>query len=639
MAGTMTSSRYLKELKEKIINSIPPKVIVKNVEFEGPLLVIYVENPQELAGSGDIIKKLAKDLRKRIIIRPDPKSLRPPEEAKEIILKIVPEDAQITNFFFDEENGEVIIEAEKPGVVIGKQGATLREIMKAVGWSPKVIRTPPIKSKTIESIRQFLINARDDRKEILRRIGERIHRGAIYEEKWVRVTFLGGSREVGRSCYLLQTPESKILIDCGVNVSNIQQSPYLYVPEVQPLDSIDAVVITHAHLDHCGLVPILYKYGYKGPIYLTPPTRDLMVLLQLDFIEVAAREGTSAPYDSSLIREALKHTITLDYGVVTDISPDVRLTFYNAGHILGSAIAHFHIGEGHYNIAFTGDFKFERTRLFDRAETNFPRLEALVMEATYGGSNDFQPTRREAEERLIAIINETIKRGGKVLIPTFAVGRSQEVMIVLEEAIRNEKIEQVPVYLDGMIYEATAIHTAYPEYLNANLRDLIFHHGINPFISENFVKVDSASKRQEAIEESSPSIILATSGMLNGGPVMEYFKALAPDERNTLIFVGYQAEGTLGRRIQKGWREIPFPSNGKREVVQVNMSVETVDGFSGHSDRKQLMNYIRALGSRPEKVLTVHGDEGKCIDLASSIYKTYRIETRAPMNLETVRFI
>lgn len=639
MVGKMASNRYLKELKEKIINSIPPGVIIKNIEFEGPLLVIYVENPQEFAGSGDIVKKLAKDLRKRIIIRPDPKSLRPPEEAKEIIKKIVPEDAQITNFFFDEENGEVIIEAEKPGVVIGKQGATLREIMKAVGWSPKVIRTPPIKSKTIENIRQFLLTSREDRKEILRRIGERIHRGTIYEEKWVRVTFLGGSREVGRSCYLLQTPESKILIDCGVNVSNIQQSPYLYVPEVQPLDSIDAVVITHAHLDHCGLVPILYKYGYRGPIYLTPPTRDLMVLLQLDFIEVAAREGTPTPYDSSYIREALKHTIPLDYGVVTDISPDVRLTFYNAGHILGSAIAHFHIGEGHYNIAFTGDFKFERTRLFDRAETNFPRLEAIVMEATYGGSNDFQPTRREAEERLIAIINETLKRGGKVLIPTFAVGRSQEVMIALEEAIRNKKIEQVPVYLDGMIYEATAIHTAYPEYLNTNLRDLIFHHGINPFISENFVKVDSVSKRQEAIEEKSPSIILATSGMLNGGPVMEYFKALAPDEKNTLIFVGYQAEGTLGRRIQKGWREVPVPSGGKREVVQVNMSVETVDGFSGHSDRKQLMNYVRALSSKPEKVLTVHGDEGKCIDLASSIYKTYRIETRAPMNLETVRFV
>jgi hypothetical protein len=634
----MTSDSYLRELKERIITSLPAGVRVKNVEFEGPLLVIYVDNPQELA-EVDIIKKLAKDLRKRIIIRPDPRSLKPPEEAKEIIKETVPEDAQLTSFFFDEENGEVIIEAEKPGVVIGKQGATLREIMKRVGWSPRVIRTPPIKSKTVNNIRQFLISVKDDRKDILTKIGERIHRGVIHDEKWVRVTFLGGSREVGRSCYLMQTPESKIMVDCGVNVSNIQYSPYLYIPEAQPLDSIDAVVITHAHLDHCGLVPILYKYGYRGPIYLTPPTRDLMVLLQLDFIEVAAREGSQTPFESSFIREALKHTITLDYGVVTDISPDVRLTFYNAGHILGSAIAHFHIGEGLYNIAFTGDFKFERTRLFDRAETNFPRLEALVMEATYGGSNDLQPSRKEAEDRLIQIINETTQKGGKVLIPTFSVGRSQEVMIALEEAIRYERANQIPVYLDGMIYEATAIHTAYPEYLNANLRDMIFHHGLNPFISDNFVNVDSTSKRDEVITEEKPSVILATSGMLNGGPVMEYLKNLAPDERNTLIFVGYQAEGTLGRRIQKGWREVPFPVNGKREVVIVEMNVETVDGFSGHSDRRQLMNYIKALSSKPEKVITVHGDENKCVDLASSIYKSNRIETRAPMNIETVRFV
>lgn len=636
----MSSREYIKQLKEKIRELVPENVKIKNIEFEGPLLVIYVENPQEFAESGDIVKRLAKDLRKRIIVRPDPKSLKPPEEAKEIIKQIVPEEAQITGFFFDEENGEVIIEAEKPGIVIGKNGATLREIMKAVGWSPRAVRTAPLKSKTIESVREFLLSFKDERKEILKRIGERIHRGTIYEDKWVRVTFLGGAREVGRSCYLLQTPESKVLIDCGVNVGNIQQSPYLYIPEVQPLDSIDAVVITHAHLDHCGLLPVLFKYGYRGPVYLTPPTRDLMVLLQIDFIEVAGREGSPVPYESQHVREALKHTIHLDYGVVTDITPDIRLTFYNAGHILGSAIAHFHIGEGLYNIAFTGDFKFEKTRLFDRAFTNFPRVEALIIEATYGGSEDFQPSRKEAEEKLIEIIKKTFERGGKVLIPTFAVGRSQEVMIVLEEAIRNGILDPVPVYLDGMIYEATAIHTAYPEYLNSHLRDLIFHQGINPFISESFVRVDSPSKRQDVIDSSEPSVILATSGMLNGGPVMEYFRALAPDEKNTIVFVGYQAEGTLGRRIQKGWKEVPLPSGGgKRDVITVNMQVETVDGFSGHSDRRQLMNYVRALKQKPEKVLTVHGDESKCIDLASSIYKTYRIETKAPMNLETVRFL
>lgn len=625
------------EISKKVKELVPKNIRIKDVELEGPWVVIYIENPQELA-EVDIVKKLAKELRKRIIIRPDPKILKPKAEAKEIIKRIVPEEAKITSIEFDEENGEVIIEAEKPGMVIGRQGVTFREIMKEVGWSPRVVRTPPLKSKIIESIRDYLASVREERQKELRRIGLRIHRAVLPNGNWVRVTFLGGCREVGRSCYLLQTRHSKVLIDCGVNVSNVSETPYLYLPEVQPLDSLDAVVITHAHLDHCGLVPLLYKFNYNGPIYVTPPTRDLMVLLQLDFIEVAEREK-EAIYSSAMVREALKHTITLNYGEVTDISPDLRLTFYNAGHILGSAIAHFHVGEGLYNIAFTGDFKFERTRLFDKSATNFPRLEALIMEATYGGANDLQPSRTEAEQRLIEIINETIERGGKVLIPAFAVGRSQEVMVVLEEAIREKRLKEVPIYMDGMIYEATAIHTAYPEYLNATLRDLILYNGINPFISENFVRVDSANKRESVINDPSPCVIIAPSGMLNGGPVMEYFRHLAENEKNTLVFVGYQAEGTLGRKLQKGWREIPFSVDGRREVVNVRMRIETVDGFSGHSDRKQLINYVKYLNPKPSKIVTVHGDENKCIELASTIYKTYKIETRAPMNMETIRFL
>ncbi|NHW88533.1 MAG: beta-CASP ribonuclease aCPSF1 [Archaeoglobales archaeon] len=627
----------LDEIKKKVRELVPSNIRIKDIEFEGPLLVVYIQNPQELAGI-DIVKKLAKELRKRIVIRPDPKILKPKNEAKEIIMKIVPEEAKISSIEFDEENGEVIIEAEKPGVVIGRQGTTFREIMKETGWSPRVVRTPPIKSNVIESIRTYLTSVKEERQSELRKIGERIHRKILPDGNWVRVTFLGGCREVGRSCYLLQTRYSKVLIDCGVNVSNISETPYLYLPEVQPLDSLDAVVITHAHLDHCGLVPLLYKYNYRGPIYVTPPTRDLMVLLQLDFIEVAGREK-EAIYSSAMVREAMKHTITLNYGEVTDISPDLRLTFYNAGHILGSAIAHFHIGEGLYNIAFTGDFKFEKTRLFDKTVTNFPRLEALIMEATYGGVNDFQPSRTEAEQRLIEIINQTVEKGGKVLIPTFAVGRSQEVMVVLEEAIRERKLKEVPIYIDGMIYEATAIHTAYPEYLNSELRDMILYNGINPFISDSFVRVDSAEKRDSVINDPSPCVILSPSGMLNGGPVMEYFKHLAEDEKNTIVFVGYQAEGTLGRKVQKGWKEIPFPTNGRREVIDVKMRVETVDGFSGHSDRKQLLNYVKFLNPKPSKIVTVHGDEMKCVELASAIYKTYKIETRAPLNMETVRFL
>ncbi len=635
----MSVEEVLFELKRKVQSKLPPDVNVTGLEFEGPELVIYTDDPKKLADDGDIIRNLAKELRKRVVVRPDLKVLAEPEISIIKIQEVVPKEAVLTNYYFDGETGEVQIEAEKPGLVIGRHGATLREITKLIGWTPKVVRTPPVRSTTIANIKDYLRSVQTERKSILRTVGRKIHRDIASKDQWVRITTLGGCREVGRSCMLLSTPESRIIIDCGVNVgSDDSATPYLYVPEVYPLNQIDAVVLTHAHLDHAGLVPMLYKYGYEGPIYCTPPTRDLAVLLQLDYIEIAGREGKRLPYDSTMVREALKHTITLNYGDVTDIAPDTKLTMHNAGHILGSSIAHFHIGDGLYNVAFTGDQKFERTRLFDPAVCNFPRLETLVTEATYGGTNSIQPSRKDAEVTLINVVKETINKGGKVIIPAFSVGRSQEVMVVLEEAIRKKIIDEVPVCLDGMIYEATAIHTTYPEYLNNDLRDLIFHKGINPFLAQCFVKVESPKQRTEIIE-GPPCVILATSGMLNGGPVLEYLKRLGPDEKNTLVIVGYQAEGTLGRRIQKGWKELPLSVEGKTQTVKINLEVTTVDGFSGHSDRQQLMEYMRRLYPKPGRVITNHGEEGNCLDLASSIYKRYRIPTMAPMNLETVRLV
>ncbi len=634
----MPVEESLDELKHKVVEKLPSQIKITELEFEGPELVIYTDDPRAFADNGEIVKKLARELRKRIVVRPDPRVLADPETSIVEISKIVPEEAGITNHYFDFDTGEIVVEARKPGLVIGRHGATLREITKHIGWTPKVVRTPPIDSTTVKEIRQYLRAYSDERKELLKTMGRKIHREVTAKDQWARVTSLGGCREVGRSSFILSTPESRILVECGVNVSSEESAtPYLYAPEVSPLDQIDAVVLTHAHLDHAGLVPLLFKYGFKGPIYCTPPTRDLMSLLQLDYLDVAAREGKKIPYDSATIREGIKHSIVLNYGVVTDIAPDIRLTFHNAGHILGSSIAHFHLGEGLYNVAFTGDFKYEQSRLFDPAVNNFPRLEALIMEATYGGPQDQTPSRREAENKLINIIKHTTSRNGKVLIPAFAVGRSQEVMIVLEEAIRKKAIDEIPVYLDGMIWEATAIHTTYPEYLNNELRNMIFHEGMNPFLSESFTRVEPGM-RQDIIE-GEPCVILATSGMLNSGPVIEYLKAIGPHEDNTLVFVGYQAEGTLGRRIQKGWKEIPVSDNGRTSTMQINMEALTVDGFSGHSDRQQLIEYVKRMSPRPEKIVTSHGDENKCMDLAGTIYKKFKIETRSPMNLETIRFI
>jgi uncharacterized protein len=628
----------IQEIKNTIIKRLPTRVQVAKVEFEGPEVVIYTKNPEIITENGDLIRDLAKDIRKRIIIRSDRSVLMDPEKSIHRIHEIVPEEAKITNISFDEVTCEVIIEARKPGLVIGKYGVTSREIVKQIGWAPKILRTPPISSEIIQRIRRTLRKNSKERKKILQDLGNRIHREVTIDNEWTRLTSLGGFREVGRSSLFLQTPNSKILLDCGVNVAGVDDKssyPYLNVPEFV-LDNLDAVIISHAHLDHSGFLPYLYHYGYEGPVYCTTPTRDLMTLLQLDHIDIAHREDKPLPFNVKHVKKSIKHTITLDYGEVTDIAPDIRLTLHNAGHILGSAITHMHIGDGQHNFVYTGDFKFERSRLLEPAVAKFPRIESLMMESTYGGHEDVQPTRNDAEKELIKTIYQTLERKGKILIPVFAVGRAQELMIVLDEYIRHGIIDEVPIYIDGMIWEATAIHTARPEYLSKDLRDQIFHMGRNPFISDVFKKVNGIEERRDIVE-GEPAIILSTSGMLSGGNSVEYFKWLCEDEKSSLVFVGYQAEGSLGRRLQKGWKEIPLKEEGKTNVYNVKMQIKTIEGFSGHSDRKQLMDYVRRLSPKPEKILICHGDNYKTMDLASSIYRAFKIETKTPMNLETVR--
>ena len=639
----MSSEEILENIKKVVSETVPIGTVVTAVEFEGPEVVIYTRNPSMLVEETDVVKEIAKKIQKRIVIRPDASVLVEKEEATRLIREIVPPEAEITGITFDPTIYEVIIEAKKPGVVIGRNGEVMREIIKKVRWAPRVMRTPPLESSTVRGIRDTMERESEDIREILKKIGHRIYRKESTRSDWIRVTSLGGWREVGRSSMLLQTPDSKVLIDCGVNVAADTPDlayPYLSAPEFKNAindGELDAIILTHAHLDHSGFVPFIYKYGFDGPIYCTPPTRDLMSLLCLDYIDISQREDRPVPYGKKEIKEVIKHVIPLDYGEVRDIAPDVRLTMHNAGHILGSSIAHMNVGNGLHNVAYTGDFKYDYTRLFEPATSRFPRLETLIMESTYGSRNDRMPQRGVAEKEFMKAIKDTLDKKGKVLIPVLSVGRAQELMVVLEEYFAEGKMEKCPVFLDGMIWEATAIHTTYPEYLCKKLRDQIFHFGHNPFLSDVFEAVGTDSRRQE-IKEGDPAVVLATSGMLIGGPSVEYFKTWADDEKNMLIFVSYQSEGTLGAKVQRGMTELPLRSDtGKTKTLQVKLQHRTIKGFSGHSDINQLMNFVKHIDSRLERILCVHGEESKCIELASAIYRKYKIPTTPPQNLETIR--
>ena len=626
------------DIIKEILKFIPEETI-SNACFEGANIVLYTKDKEFFLNNNGVIKKIVDEFKKRVELRPDPAISLDIEKAKKEIVDIVPKEAKVGNIIFDPQRSMVIIESEKPGLAIGKQGSLLREIRNKTLWVPLIRRTPAIRSKLIEDIRSVLYQNNDYRKKFLNKVGHRIYDGWIRgkKEEWIRLTYLGGGREVGRSCLFLQTPESRIMLDCGVNVaSDAHAYPYLEAPELK-IDELDAVVVSHAHLDHSGFVPYLFKYGYRGPVYCTAPTRDVMSLLALDYVKIMRSEGKEPIYTSDEVKEMVKHTITLDYEEVSDITPDVRMTLYNAGHILGSSMVHLHIGNGLHNLLYSADMKFGKTQLLDPAATRFPRLETLIIEGTYGGKENILPSKVECEQYLGQIIKDTVKRKGKVLIPVLGVGRAQEVLLIVESLIKNGDIEEIPVYIDGMVWDVTAIHTAYPEFLNNYVRKQIFHKDQNPFMSKNLMRVGSQKERKEVLEGKGSCVICATSGMLVGGPSVEYLKELASGTMHSLVFVSYQGEGSLGRRIQRGDRELMFSHGNKQEMVKLNMDVHTIEGFTGHSGRRQLMSFVYKVQPRPKKVIINHGESSRCLDLASSIHKQNRIETVAPRNLETVR--
>ena len=632
----------LRELKKIVYEKLPKEALITEIEVEGPLIVVYCKNPRIFFENENIIKEVAKTVRKRIVIRSDPSIILDKAESLRIIREVVPAEAEISDVYFDDVTGEVIIEVKNPTAIARQKREVIKEIFTRTYWRPIILRRPPLTSEFHSKIVKFLMKESKYRKEFLQKVGFRIRRQALYLNDNIRLVFLGGFQEVGRSAILLQTGESNVLIDCGVKVgTNVPQEAYPRLDYLGiDIDELDAVIVSHAHLDHAGFVPYLFKYGYDGPVYCTKPTLSLMVLLQTDYLDVLKRSGTAVPYSTRDIKKMVLHTITLNYDEVTDITPDIHLTFHPSGHILGSAMVHLHIGEGLHNILYTGDFKSVKTRLLEPCRFVFPRLETLVMESTYGSPSDIMPSRMQSEQLLLQVVQKTLDRGGKVLMPVLSVGRAQEIMMILEEAIRNKKIPETYVYTDGMLVEAIAIHTAYPEYLSKELREKILEEGVNPFMSEYFIRVDYRGAREDIVE-GGPAIIMATSGMLTGGPAVEYFRLLCGDKRNSVIFTSYLLQGTLGYRlVHGGLKEVAFTnSQGRYEVYKVNAEIYSIEGFSGHSDFNQLMLFLRRIRPKPHKIIIGHGERIKSQQLANSIFKTFGIKAEVPANLDALRIL
>ena len=666
-------------LYDSLTAQLPKEASITAARFEGPKIALYTKNPKfALTELTLYLSGLSKTLKKRFVIRTDP-SIRISEElTRSTVLKLVPKGVSLSAAFCDDATGEVILELSSPGAITPN---IIIEIASLTGWLARTRQSPHVPSASIKTIHSTLRSSARERSTFFHELGRRIFRTPLvigtrsyfegikgreylklhhtniddnlissetntrsynsspgaYNKTEVLIYCLGGVKQVGRSCFVVSTPESKVMLDCGINPGEavgLDAFPRIdWFPFT--LNDLDAVVLSHAHIDHQGFLPALYRYGYRGPIYCTEPTLPLMTLLQMDSVKIAKANGSYLPYESRDIYEVIKHCITLPYGKPTDISPDITITLNNAGHILGSATVHLNIS-GTHNVLYSGDYKYAKTQLLDTALSVYPRVETLITESTYGSTSDIMPDQVSVYDNFTKSINHTLKQGGKVLIPVPAVGRAQEIMLVLDKEMREQNLVECPVYIEGMISEASAIHMSYAHYLGLNVRKSVSS-GVNPFQSEYFTIVTGSGKREEILEDRNPSIIMATSGMLEGGPSVEYFKSIAPATGNKIIFVSYQINGTLGRRVMDGiMNEIGMmDKNGKVKVIPVNSETQRIDGFSGHSDFNQIMNFVYRV--KPKRVIVNHGERSKSENIASSIHNRYHLRSSVPDNREVIK--
>ena len=661
---TSRSHKYVKDeeaIIKTILESIPKESQITLARFEGPNIALYTKNPRfSLTELTYYLSSLSKNLKKRFVVRTDQSIRLQEDETRSIVSRILPKEVIVSALFCDEATGEVVLEVNKPESVISE---TIINIAEATGWIAHLRRSPHIPSMSIKNIHTILKSSSKERSNFLRELGNRVFRDPIFKKedetqekenmsekalvndkqnknwnnKEVYIFCLGGVKQVGRSCFIVMTSESKIMLDCGINPG--ENNAIDAYPRIDwfdfKLEDLDAIIISHAHIDHQGFLPTLFKYGYDGPVYCTEPTLPLMNLLQLDSVKISQNNGVYCPYEIRDINEIIKHCITLPYGKPTDISPDTTITLNNAGHIMGSATVHLNISGAH-NILYSGDYKYAKTQLLDSAVSNYPRVETLITESTYGASSDLMPDQRVVYNSFTENINQTLTNGGKVLIPVPAVGRAQEIMLVLDKEMKEGRLIEAPIYIEGMISEASAIHMSYAHYLGQEVRRSVSQ-GINPFQSEYFTVVNGWGKRDEVLKDQNPAIIMATSGMLEGGPSVEYFKEIATKENNKMIFVSYQINGTLGRRVLDGnTNEVSMmEKNGKVKVIPLKCKTQKIDGFSGHSDFNQILNFVSRI--KPKRVLVNHGERTKSENTASTIYNKLGIRSSVPDNREILK--
>ena len=445
----------------------------------------------------------------------------------------------------------------------------------------------------------------------------------------MKIAFHGAARSVTGSRHLLQTSGAQVLLDCGMFQGNRQEADRRNRTLDFDPKAVNAVLLSHAHIDHCGTLPVLAKHRFSGKVYLTRGTADLAQVLLEDSARIQAndcryinkeeqRRGKQcrAPYyDADNVDDIARRFVGIRYHDVVTVQPRIKASFHDAGHILGSAAVRVAVSErgGTKTILFTGDLGRKQMPVLRNPDSP-PPCDVLIIESTYGDRVHEAATASQ-EHKIIELVAHVKAHKSKIIVPAFAVGRTQDIVMRIKALVREGKIEPFPIFIDSpLATRATEIFRKHPECYDEETFKTFTSEG-DPFGARYIRYVSSVDDSKKLNAMKGPCMIIASSGMCEGGRVLHHLKHAIQNEANVIAIVGFQAEHTLGRKLVENWDTVPIfgiPTPRRAQVVRLN-------GLSAHADRNDLLAYVRAIHPLPGKAFVVHGEEKQALSLAAAM--------------------
>ncbi len=443
----------------------------------------------------------------------------------------------------------------------------------------------------------------------------------------ITVTFWGAARTVTGSMHLVEANGQRLLLDCGFyqgrrDESRQRNSTFPFKPS-----TIDAVVLSHAHIDHCGNLPHLVRNGFNGPIFCTPATRDLLAIMLNDSAKIQMEDSeflnrkrvkgeppVEPLYTDKDVRRMMRQVQSVPYDRPQEVGKSIVAQFTEAGHLLGSAMVHLRINAAHRDrsITFTGDLGRAGLPIL-RDPAPIPPAELVICESTYGGRN--HPGVELLADELCSAVKKVMRDGGKILIPAFSLGRTQTVVYFLHQLINEGKLEKLPIFVDSpLATRATAVFRMHSECFDEETSELLFR---DPdLFGEKLVRYTEDVRESKALNDrTDPCIIIAASGMCESGRILHHLKHNLPDPRTAVLIIGYQAPDTLGRRLVEKRREVRILG----QMVECNAHIEVMNGFSGHAGRDDLLNFLTPLKGKCDKIRLVHGEPDQALALMKTL--------------------